>query len=432
MAKKITTQTGRSSALKHPPGKLFGYRRHAAGATWPLIEGDEFDDLVESVKARGLDDDVILVDDLVLDGWNRLRACQAAGVKPRFRHYKGAKDIDSLLEYVDTKNARRRHLSKSVRAAIAAEAERLRQGNSAERKEGTAKSQAERAKKAGVSERLVRRAELVHDKATPKLWDAVKRDRIAVDAAVEVVKLPAERQDELAQRAIDEGKEMKPGKVRALARQEAKREVVQRINSELVAPMPIGPFSLIVVDYPWKYENSDQHEGSRGHLPYPPMSMLEITDHAREATKRAADDCVLGLWVTNAHLLEVKGVLEAWGFTYQVPITWNKVHVGMGIAGPRGQTEHLIIAYKGEPQHTLNELTTLITAPREPGHSKKPDRFYDELAKHVAGRRLELFAVGPEREGWECWGAEAGKPNPTSRKSKILTESDARAVGAAP
>lgn len=444
-------QTGRASGLKHPLERLFSYRRHVAGAIWSFadLEGEDLAKVVANLKERdaaakaaglgegqALINPVVLVEDtdengmrewFVLDGWNRLRACELAGVRPRFVNYVGRTDIDALLDYVDAVNDKRRHTTPSQRAAVAAEAEGLRQG---QRANGTTKTQAERAAEKGISDRLLRRAEKVKEGVTPKTWEAVKRGKVAIDAALDAIDLPAAKQDELADRALAGDKEMKAGKFRALARQEKKRDVVQRINKDLVRPMPMGPFGLIVVDYPWKFENSDQHEGSRGHTPYPPMTMPEIHAHAAEATKRADDDCVLGLWVTDAHLPEVFGVIESWGFRYQCPIVWDKVHVGMGIAGPRHLHELLILAYKGKPQHTLNDLTSIIRSPRESGHSKKPALVYEQLAKNCAGRRLELFAVGDEREGWECWGAEAGKPDATSRpqkKSKILTETDARA-----
>lgn len=451
---KITDiETGRSSGLKHPLARLFGYRRHAAGALWSFadLEGDELGKLVANLKQRDADaraaglegqaliSPVVLVEDraetgmlewFVLDGWNRLRACDAAGVRPRFVNYSGRTDIDTLLDYVDAVNDKRRHITAGQRAAIDAEADGLRQG---QRADGNTKTQAERAAAGGYSDRLLRRAKKVKDNVTPKTWEAVKRGKIAPDAALEAIGLPNAKQDELADRALAGNAEMKAGKYRALARHEKKREVVQRTNSGLVAPMPMGPFGLIVVDYAWLYENSDGHEGSRGHTPYPGMPWPDILAHAAEATRRAADDCVLGLWVTNAFLLKLGAVIDAWGFVdMEAPITWNKVHVGMGIRGPRHQTEHLVLASKGNPTTTLNEMTTLFEEPSVRGgggHSKKPDRLYELLAKHCAGPRLELFAVG-QREGWQCWGNEADKPIATPRKSKILTATDA-AMGAA-
>lgn len=446
-------QTGRASGLKHPPDRLFGYRRHAAGALWAFadLDGEDLDRMAVNLQERdraakeahgddsqALINSIVLVEvenesgeleKFVLDGWNRARACEAAGVKPRFMTYGGDTGIETLLAYVDAVNDKRRHTTPSQRAAVAAGAARLSQGNSSARKEGTAKTQAERAKEKGISDRLLRRAEKVMDNVTPKMWETVQRGKVSIDAALNAIDLPAAKQDELADRALSGNGEMRPGKFRAIARQEAKRDVVQRINREIVAPMPMGPFGLIVADYPWLYENSDNHEGSRGHMPYPGMGPAKILAHAAEAGKRAADDAVLGIWTTGAFLRFAFDVIEAFGFVpMDAHMIWDKVHVGMGIQGLRHQHEYLLLATRGKPTHTLNELSTVYREARETGHSKKPDGVYALLAKHCAGPRLELFAIG-EREGWQCWGAESEQPIATPRKSKIMTASDARAQG---
>jgi hypothetical protein len=57
-----------------------------------------------------------------IDGRNRLKACELAGVKPRFID---AGKVDSPTAYVISANLQRRHLNRAQRAAAAAEAEPL-------------------------------------------------------------------------------------------------------------------------------------------------------------------------------------------------------------------------------------------------------------------------------------------------------------------
>lgn len=395
---------------------ILGMRRHPAAALFPLLEGEAFERFADRIQANGLRDPIVLVtvdgEDWILDGSNRGLACEQRGIAPRFEPYKGPTDIDSLVTYSLDKNGDgRRHLDPSVRAMIAADASKLGPGNPGDRQTGRSAglmTQAEAGKRLGVSERLVRKAVAVRDKGTPKVKEAVMKGKLAVEAAEQVTKLPRAKQDEIAERALAKAGQIKSGQVRALVKQEEKRAVVRKINTEQVAPAPIGPYRLIVADFPWPYDNSDQHEGSRGHIPYPAMPIEQGIALASELDKLADEDgCVLAFWTTNAFMPDAVRMVEAWGFTWRTIFTWDKERDGIGTWG-RGRTEHLIIAERGEVEaHTLNEVSTLLRAPRRE-HSRKPDEMMTLLEQHCPGPRLEMFAREP-RSGWAAWGAETQK-----------------------
>jgi ParB-like chromosome segregation protein Spo0J len=63
-----------------------GHEFHPAAALFPLmdVDGPEFGELVRDVQEHGLVQPIVLHEGKILDGRNRYRACQHAGVEPRF------------------------------------------------------------------------------------------------------------------------------------------------------------------------------------------------------------------------------------------------------------------------------------------------------------------------------------------------------------
>ena len=118
-----------------------------------------------------------------------------------------------------------------------------------------------------------------------------------------------------------------------------------------------------------------------------------------------ADDCVLLLWTTNAHLHDAFHILEAWGFEPKSVLTWAKDSIGLG-KHLRGQTEHCILAIRGKPKLKLTNQSTLLRAPgRE--HSRKPDEFYKLVDELCEGPKLDYFGR-ESRPGWHVQGTALG------------------------
>src|SRR5262249_24766819 len=107
---------------------------HPVAAVFPRLEGQPFDELVAYIREHGLREPIVLPPDgRLLHGRNRYRACLAAGVEPRFVTWEGRGDE---LAYVLSKNLRRRHLSESQRAMVAARIATL--GHGGDRRSGQA------------------------------------------------------------------------------------------------------------------------------------------------------------------------------------------------------------------------------------------------------------------------------------------------------
>jgi ParB-like chromosome segregation protein Spo0J len=81
-------------------------RAHPCAEILPLLEGEPFDELVADIRANGLLHPITVCQGMILDGRNRFRACEAAGVEPRFVKFDG----DDPLSFVLSLNVHRRQL----------------------------------------------------------------------------------------------------------------------------------------------------------------------------------------------------------------------------------------------------------------------------------------------------------------------------------
>jgi len=94
---------------------------HPLAAIFPELLPEELKRLAQDIKERGQLEPIILYKGLILDGRNRFKACQIAGVKPRFEEFNPKVAKRSPEELILSRNLRRRHLSTGQKAAIALE-----------------------------------------------------------------------------------------------------------------------------------------------------------------------------------------------------------------------------------------------------------------------------------------------------------------------
>jgi N6-adenosine-specific RNA methylase IME4 len=168
-------------------------------------------------------------------------------------------------------------------------------------------------------------------------------------------------------------------------------------------PLPNkGPYRVIVTDPPWLYEKRDEDPSNRGVLSYLTMSIAQIC--ALDVTSLAHKDSILWLWTTNAHMREAFDVLDAWGFQQKTILTWTKDKMGRG-DWLRGQTEHCLMATRGNPIVHLTNQTTVLSAPAR-AHSQKPDEFYELVEKLCPAPRYAYLFSRSTRERWDCHGDE--------------------------
>ena len=204
-------------------------------------------------------------------------------------------------------------------------------------------------------------------------------------------------------------------------------------------PLPMGPFRLIAADPPWQFATFSSkgrdrcpdgpltRNQSRQNSParhYDTMPLQDIKD--MPVSDVAADDCLLLMWAVDPMIPQALDVGRCWGFEFKtVGFYWakerrttskrgaafddeNKRRFPMGTGyWTRANPESCLLFTRGSPKRLATDVRKLIVAPRRE-HSRKPDEFYSEAARLVAGPRLELFAREP-REGWTVWGNETAK-----------------------
>lgn len=93
---------------------------HEVASIFPLMSDDEFRGLKDDIEANGQREPVWTHDGKVIDGRNRLRACEELGITPKLQEWDGK---GSLVGFVVSLNLHRRHLSSGQRAACGTDIE---------------------------------------------------------------------------------------------------------------------------------------------------------------------------------------------------------------------------------------------------------------------------------------------------------------------
>jgi N6-adenosine-specific RNA methylase IME4/ParB-like chromosome segregation protein Spo0J len=370
----------------------------------PLLDGEDFASLVADIKAHGLREPVIIYEDMVLDGRNRLRACEAAGVEPTFSVYQG----DDPVAYIVSLNLRRRHLDESQRAMVAAKLATLKLGDN-QHSEGLPIGRS--SELLNVGERTVARAREVQEHGTPELVHAVERGAVSVSAAADVATLSAQEQREIVARGEREILRAAQD-IRARKAEIRRAERIERLAATCNHSTPFPSerrYAVLYADPPWQFRVYDENSsiasehGAAG-VHYPCMSTNAIC--ALPVKELATDAAVLFLWTTAPHLPEALQVVAAWGFTYKTHAVWVKDWIGLGYF-VRNQHELLLVATRGDmpSPSPANRPSSVIDAPRR-GHSRKPDEAYEMIEQmYPELPKIELFARHT-RPGWDAWGNE--------------------------
>jgi N6-adenosine-specific RNA methylase IME4 len=386
---------------------------HPLADIFPLIEGAEFDELVEDIKAQRLQEPIDIYQGKILDGRNRYRAGLAAGLefdRQHVRHFRPELYGDPLA-YVISKNLKRRHLNESQRAYVAAKLANLPRGRPPIEGEKPANlpllKQGEAAQKLNISERSVRSAAVVRDSGIAELQHAVEQGRLAISAAAQAARLPADMQRKIAR----EAEAGHANVVRSVIKKETR--VVREANlGAKQRALPDSKFGVIVADSEWKHkawsEETGEDRAANQHYPTQETDIIA----SRPVAAIAAPDSALFLWGTASMLPDALRVMAAWGFTYKTHFIWAKDRAGNARGMGRwlsDEHELLLLGTRGSVPAPTGDLQhrSVFHAPVGE-HSEKPDVFLEMIERYFPTLpKIELNRRGPARPGWDAWGLEA-------------------------
>lgn len=430
-----------------------GLCAHPFADLFPMIDGEARAEFEADLAEHDLRTPIVMHEGKILDGRNRYLAAVKEGIMPadvdwtahpsQFRLFNPAVEGDPLDFVVSENLTGRRHLTPSQRAMIAAEAATMRQGHRSDLAPDPDSppapvpevSQAEAARKFGVSERLVRQAHKVQEAGVPELAEAVESGAVTLKVAEQLAALPVDEQAEILRSHADPralsaiAKEKRDEKT---AEKKRKREERERALGAKQHALPEKKYGVILADPPWRFETFSRETGldraADNH--YPTTSIDEIK--ALPVKDISAPDCALFLWATAPMLPQALEVMAAWGFAYKAQVIWRKAEIGGGeplnqgrldrgcystglVLGTgywfRNAHEILLVGARGNmPAPAAGDQWPSVIDAAPLRHSQKPERFSELIEAYFPHLpKIELNARRA-RPGWDLWGNEAPQP----------------------
>jgi ParB-like chromosome segregation protein Spo0J len=167
------------------------YEIHPAATLFPMMDADSFQRLKADIKENGQEKCITFFDGQLLDGRNRMKACEELGIEPSIEEIEDSGDGKfDPFRWVLSVNLHRRHLTESQRAMVAAKLATLKRGANQHSKEDAqicAPSMEQAADMLSVGKRSVTNAKQVLESGSKEMIEAVEQGNLAVSFAANVV-----------------------------------------------------------------------------------------------------------------------------------------------------------------------------------------------------------------------------------------------------
>jgi hypothetical protein len=210
-------ETGRTMAKQR-------FEIHPAANLFPLMTEEEYEGLKQDIAENGQREDIVVWCGKLIDGRNRLRACEELQRQPSIAELDEDQDP---WKYVISHNLHRRHLTTTQRSAVAGKLATLKRGGdrkSDEFKVSKDTSIADAAKLMNVSEVSVKRAKQVIEHGSKELVAAMERGDVSVSTGANLVASKVSKAEQA--RLVEQGDEAIRKKI---------AENVEKMRKDLIA-----------------------------------------------------------------------------------------------------------------------------------------------------------------------------------------------------
>ena len=198
------------------------YKIHPAANIFPMLSDADFAALKADIEANGQVEEIAFFENQVIDGRNRLRACEELGIEPFGFELTECKDP---VAYVLSKNLYRRHLTPSQAGICAARARDYYDQQAKERQKRKSQSVVETlppqnhekardaaGKAFGVSGKQVDKATKILAAGSGETVAAVESGKLSIDAAAKLVAVVPDKREQ--SKVVKEGKKAVAAKIK--------------------------------------------------------------------------------------------------------------------------------------------------------------------------------------------------------------------------
>lgn len=162
---------------------------HPAATLFPMMDAASFEMLKADIKENGQEKCITFFDGMLLDGRNRMKACEELGIEPLIEEIEDSGDGSfDPFRWVLSMNLHRRHLTESQRAMVAAKLANMKGGRpSKETVQICTVSLEQAADMLSVGRTSVSNAKKVLEHGSKEIIEAVEQGQLPVSFTAKVV-----------------------------------------------------------------------------------------------------------------------------------------------------------------------------------------------------------------------------------------------------